>query len=407
MNSFFPGKAAKPSQMIPFSSAIRIVLRNVPYSKVTAIGPGRALCRVLAEDIFSLSSSPGFDRSVMDGFALNSKHVSSGKAALPVEGFIPAGTTHPVRLRKGRCIAIATGAMMPAGADSVVRKEDVIVRAGKCIISKKISAGENVHKKGWECKKGEKILKKGCILGLPQLGLLSSQGFERVKVYRRPTAAFLRTGNEIVLSGARAQKGMVRDSCGPVVLEGLKQLGIDPMDLGRAKDRMTGLLEKIRQGMKYDLLILSGGVSVGKKDFVPLALKKAGVKCLFHKVAVKPGKPVWFGKKGRTLVFGLPGNPVSSLVAFSLFVKPAIKVFCGEPAPSLSQGALSTAARNDEERLSFLPCRIKRKDGKEIIEPLSFKGSADILSVCSAEGFFALQAGEKKKKGDKIKFFRI
>ena len=238
---------------------------------------------------------------------------------------ISAGETGLNRVERGVCVKIMTGAPLPGGADAVVMVEDTgPLDGGRAVLVKRaLSPGANVCHKGEDTKRGEKVLSAGCAIGAPEVAVLASIGVSEVGVARRPEVGVLSTGNEIVEPGTPLAPGMIRNSNGSMLSALARFAGGNVEYLGIAGDDVEHLRRSLGKGLGKDILLVSGGVSMGDYDLVPRVLGELGVEVLFHKVRVKPGKPLLFGRRGRCLVFGIPGNPVSSFVVFHLFVKPA------------------------------------------------------------------------------------
>ena len=394
--------------MLSFPFARNLVFKHLPSPQACLLSLSEACGRILAEDVDAVSDSPDFNKSIMDGFALRSQDASACGARLRIKGAITAGKPFEGSLRSGECLRIATGAVLPAGTDTVLRKEDARVDGEYALTLKACVRGEYVLTRGREYKKGARLLKKGALLGPAQQALLAAQGIRAVKVFRRPAVAILTTGSELAVRSSAVSKGFIRDASGPMLVSAFRQMGIEPVLLGKAADRMPLLERKIARGLACDILITTGGVSVGEKDLLPQALSRNGVVCHFHKVSIRPGKPLWFGTKGRSLIFALPGNPISTLIGFLLFVRPAIEKMQGQGGDLVfSEGILARAVYNEDERLSFLPGRLKQRKGRNVVIPTDFKGSSDILSVARADGFFVMDPLSRKKRGERVSFLKI
>jgi len=363
----------------------------------------------LSRDIAASADAPAFDRAVMDGFAVRSRDTADAPVVLRVVGFIPAGKTFCRRVGAGESARIATGAMMPPGADAVIKKEDVQVLAdGRLRVSRRVRKGEDVYPRGRDYRKGAFLLRRAMLLNPARIALLGSLGYGSVEVFATPRVAFLTTGDEIIGPGRPPRSGQVYDATRPMILSGLSRMGVLCEDLGHVRDSAALLDRKVRQGLRYDMLVVTGGVSAGERDYVPRILEKNGVTCFFHKVLIRPGKPLWFGCRRGQLVFGLPGNPIASLVTFMLFVKPAIECLQGGGGTlSFLRGILSKDVYNESERLSFLPARLCCRKKGIGVTPLVFRGSADMYHVAGADCFFAARPYARLKKGTRISFFKI
>ncbi|MFH0940976.1 MAG: molybdopterin molybdotransferase MoeA [Candidatus Omnitrophota bacterium] len=398
--------------MIKLDQARSIVLK---YARRAPARAGMSVClkdafeKVLAQDLRAVCDCPDFNRSIMDGYALKSCDISHAGAVLKVIGFVPAGVLPKIRLKRSECIKIATGAMVPPEADSVVMKEDARpLTDSRVKILKKIKSGENISFKGLDFKKGSLLLKKGSVLNTARIGLLASQGKNKVLVFKPPRVAFLSTGNEVVEPGMPKRSGQVWNTSASMLTVALRRLNIAPRYLGRAQDEPRGLLRKIKEGLKEDVFIITGAVSVGDLDIVPSALRMSGASVKFHKVALRPGKPFLFAVKGKCLVFGLPGNPVSSFVSFLLFVAPAISKMSGHRCGNfLEKGILQKGVYNKSDRYSLFPAAVEIKKGRTLLKPIHYNGSADIRAVALADAFFMLDKGKMAPSGSQVDFLRL
>lgn len=328
--------------MIPFERALKIILDDMPALDSEVVRLTDSLGRIAARTIYSPSAVPAFDNSAMDGYALRCADTrgASRKApkALEVIAEIKAGSLSGRRIKNNQAMRIMTGAVMPRGTDGVVMVEDTRkIKNSKFKIEKRelvgitteIGRGKNVRYAGEDIKKGEPVIKKGTLLTPSHLGILASVGIADVTVSKKPRVAILVTGDEIVEVADKLKKGQLHNSntytlCGQVIKSG----GV-PKNLGIAKDSIAQLEKKIRCGLHCDMILTSGGVSVGDYDFVRDVLIKIGARIRFWKVAMRPGKPLAFARIGTIPVFGLPGNPVSGMVCFELFVRPAIAKMLG------------------------------------------------------------------------------
>jgi molybdopterin molybdotransferase len=395
--------------MISFKKARDIISACAPFKKVKKVRLENAWNRVLAEDTPAAIDGPDFDKSVVDGFAVCGCDILRAPVVLKILEHIPAGKVPAKKIAGGTCSMIATGAMMPRGACAVVMKEDCrIVDRSHVKVLKKIRPKENVYKKAKDFKKGDLLLKKGSALDMAKIALLASQGLATVPVYEAPAIAILTTGDEVIEPGFKKKPGQIWNATGAMLAHALAIMNIKPRYLGIAKDDPKVLLKKIREGLTYDCLIITGAVSMGERDFVPQLLRKLKVSVVFHKVCIRPGKPFLFGRCGRRFIFGLPGNPVSSLVSFLLFVLPAIERMSGKKAGSVFQkGILTNSVYNETDRLSLFPGRIARKPDHVSVEPIAYSGSSDLLAVSKADCFFVLDRAQKKEKNSGVQFFEL
>jgi molybdopterin molybdotransferase len=354
----------------------------------------------LAEDVLSGVDSPPFDKALVDGYALSTNDTSATLHEIEVvtAGGVPAKAVTP-----GTTIRLMTGAPLPAGADAVVKWEDCELIDEQTIRNPARGAkpGDCVLRRGAAFRVGQTVLEAGKRLGPLEIALLAEIGQSEVSVYARPRVGALPTGDELVAAEEPIGPGQIRNSNGPMLLASLAAANVTAIDLGVGRDRMEDLRSKIGRGLECDVLLISGGVSVGIKDLVPSVLVELGVAERFHKVKVKPGKPLWFGIREndarRTLVFGLPGNPVSTLVSFRLFVLPTLEALAGQAyAPPATQRAmLSRSFSHRGGRPTYFPCRRVATDGESSkIEPLDWKGSADLATLTKADCLAAFPAGD-------------
>ena len=325
--------------MLELETAIEEVLSGTRRQSTKVVPLEKAVGSILAEDIIAPFDMPPFDKSAMDGYAVFSKDISSVPIKLRCIGEVPAGSSARDTIGKDECIKVMTGSPIPEGADSVIMMEVTKPASTQqpdyVEIFKKVKEGENVCFKGEEIKKGTPVLQKGVLLRPIEVSVVASLGKAKVKVYRKPKIAILTTGSEIVEPGRRISYGKIYNSNRYLILSLLSSMSLEADYIGVAPDDEEHLLSRVRTGLGYDVFIISGGVSVGDYDLVPRVLKKCRVKEVFHKVAIKPGKPFLFGYRGKTLVFGVPGNPVSTYLSFLVLIMPALNKMMGKD-PSLS-----------------------------------------------------------------------
>lgn len=355
------------------------------------------LGRVLAEPIYADIDSPPYDKSMMDGYAVRCADCQSPPASLEIIEEIPAGATPTRRLGPGQSARILTGAPLPEGADAVVMQERTRREGSQVIVETTLSEGENILRRGVEIRTGDVVLEQGTILRPPEFGLLTAVGRTSALVHRIPRVSVLSTGDELVEANARPGPGQIRNSNGPMLAAQVARAGGQPRYLGIAPDERDQLRSLIREGLHdAEALILSGGVSVGTYDLVPEVLADLGVQAQFHRIALKPGKPLMFGTYGSTLVFGLPGNPVSSFVCFELFVRPAFAKMRGggEPAPEPIRLPLAEAMSYRSDRPTYHPACIERAALGSTVRPVPWLGSADLRALARANALMVLPAGE-------------
>jgi molybdopterin molybdotransferase len=398
--------------MISIEEAKRLIWNETPVLKKEKIEIIDSLGRVIAEDIISDFDIPPFDRSAMDGFAIISDDTFSASKENPVLleviGEIKAGDFKNFKIEKGKAISIMTGAKIPQNSDAVIKIEDVeeIFKDGKRYIKieRYVKKGENISKKGEDIKKGEILLKKGTFIDSSVFSMIAYLGKKKILVYKKPEVAILSTGDEIKKVGEKLKEGEIYDSNSYSIYALTKKYGGNPHILGIAKDEFRILDKFIKKGLLYDLFIISGGVSEGKYDIVVDILKKNKVKMVFHKVAVKPGKPTFFGKKGKKIIFGLPGYPVSSYINFENLVKVSLYKMTGRKMPIRFKftGILKEDIENKGDRDEFLRVIAEIENEDVYITPYPSQKSGVLSSIVYSNAILFLKKGEKKKKGEKV-----
>jgi molybdopterin molybdotransferase len=381
--------------MVPVEEALETVLREAPALPAEEVPLAQSLSRVLAEDVVSDLDLPPFDRVAMDGYALRAADVAGAPSALEVRGEVRAGQWPDLTVGPGQAVRIMTGAPLPPGADSVQQVEMTQpLDEFRVTISTPVVPGANVAPRGSEVRAGDVLLRRGRVIDPAAIAVLASAGMARVKVARRPVVALLVTGDEIVDVSEAPAPGQIRNSNGPAVAAQAHLAGAEVRLLGVAPDRQDAIAEALRAGLDADVLVVSGGVSAGDYDLVRPALLELGATFLFTKVAVKPGAPLVFGRRGATLVFGLPGNPVSAQVTFDLFVRPALMRMQGATALSRPRVTveLEASVRNRSGRKSHLPARVRSEGGRLVARPLRSMGSGDLAAHARANALVVMEA---------------
>jgi len=383
--------------MISVGGALRLVRRNTPVLPAERIALGRSPGRILAEDIRAASDIPPFDRSAMDGYALLSSDVAAAPVELRVVGTIRAGEGRPGRIRVGTCKAIMTGAPLPLGADAVQRVERTRRDGDRVTILAPVRPGEAVRARGSETIRGRVVLERGSLIGPAEVAVLATFGRTLVPVRRTPRVSILATGDELVDVAGKPGPGQIRNSSAWSLAAQFRRLGVEAESLGIARDDPVELRDRIRETLGRDLVVITGGVSVGKFDFVKCALEDLGFELLFTKVAMRPGRPTVFARKGSTLVFGLPGNPVSTFVAFENFVRPAVGIMTGRQRPGLPrvEGVLTRPFRQSSGREAYLPATASWRSGGWQVRLVSWKGSGDIIGFARANSLAVIPSGCK------------
>ncbi len=386
--------------MITLEKAVELVLNNVRVTKKERVSLNDALNRVLAEEVFSDVNMPPFNKAAVDGYACRKEDT---EYELEVLETVAAGQLPTLPVGKNRCTKIMTGAMVPEGADVILMVEYTRETSDGKIVFEGKKTSANIAKKAEEVKEGEKIFDKGVLIKPHHIPVLASIGCANPLVYCKPRVAIMSTGDELVEPDQKPPFGKIRNSNGYQLVAQVSAMGCTPHYLGIIPDDQALTDKAISSALKqYDMVILTGGVSMGEFDFVPAILKKNKVDVSFQKVAIKPGRPTVFGSTKNCYVFGLPGNPVSSFITFELFAKPLLYKMMGlksEPLEiKLEMGV--DFSRKKDDRTEFLPVQIK--NGSEVI-PVRYTGSAHVHALIHADAIMQIQRGvEKIKKGDKV-----
>lgn len=376
--------------MLSYQEALSTIRQHAkPLGKIS-VCLSRALGRVLAEPIKAKMPFPHFDNAAVDGFAI--REDAKNQKKFKFMGEIPAGHTRKLFLNPGEAMAIFTGAPTPQGTQAVVMQEYAERMNGSVILQESVEDFKNIRMCGEDFKTGDPLISKGTRLEPQHLALLAALGHSKVQIVRPSKVAVLATGSEIIRSGKKLQRGQIYDSNTPLLEALLKKSGVHPVLFSKVGDSLKGIRQAIRKGLQQDVLIICGGVSVGKYDFVKEALRQEGVREIFWKVDIKPGKPVFFGKKGKTLVFGLPGNPVSVYVTFEEFVKPALLKMMGKKNQSNGVEGKMTKEYQNGARPHFIRVQcVKQEDGYRVT-PLKGQGSHQIGTLAKANGILKVEA---------------
>jgi molybdopterin molybdotransferase len=347
---------------------------------------------VLAEDARALVDLPPFDASAMDGFAIRAADVPG---RLPVVARVAAGVPADTALAPGQAMGIATGGVVPDGADSVIRLEDVVETGNTIDIALAVAAGDNVRPRGGDLGAGDVVVRAGTRLTAAHVGALAAAGCARVRCGRRPRVAVLATGTELRAPGESLERGQIYEANATMLTAALAPVA-EVTTIPVAADDEHVHRAALEQALAADVVVTSGGVSVGPHDLVRSVARELGVEEVFWRVAVKPGKPVAFGVRGETLVFGLPGNPVSSLVACELFVRPAVLALQGasEPGPAYEPGRLATEVRRGRGRDELVRARRRLEDGDVLLEPVTGQESHMIARAALADALLFVPRGD-------------
>ena len=403
--------------MLSVAEALAQILSEVATPAPVELPLSDALLRVLAEDVRSDQDSPPFDKALMDGYAVVASDIRAGGTRLEVVEEVTAGVVPQRMIESGEATRIMTGAPLPEGADAVIKVEETQLDDGDPrevhILAEAALPGQNLIRRGTNKHAGETVVEAGSTLRAQELGALAEIGCHEVRVFPQPRVAVLATGDELVPVHSEPQPGQIRNSNETMLCAQIRQAGATPVPLGIARDERSELAARINAGLDADVLLLSGGVSAGVLDLVPEELRRVGVEQVFHKVAVKPGKPLWFGVLRREqrpcYVFGLPGNPVSSMVCFELFVRSALRRLMGiDPAePELRSARLEHSHSHNDGRPTYFPASIRETDDGLSVALQNWHGSSDLQATVGANGMVAFPPEPVEyKAGDGVNVIR-
>ena len=391
--------------MISFEKAQALIEKNIPPGKMETVPLLASLGCVISEEIKSPLALPLFDNSAMDGFTFASGDTQEASPDRPLRltigGTIKAGDAR-IRSMPKQAWRIMTGAQIPHGADTVLMKEKAKIIQETLIICEPFMKGKNVRAKGEELKKGLKVISRGAAVNPAIVGILASLGKNEVPVYAKPRVSVIATGSELVAPGANLLHGKIYDSNSPMVCAALLRMGIRPVFAKRLDDDPKKIKQVIGHALREsDLVVLMGGISAGETDHVKPILKELGVETIFWKVRQKPGKPIYFGKKGSTLVFGLPGNPAAVFTCFYEYVYPAIRRAMGFQDPYLGSSFFpaETSIAADPEKSLFLKARVKLSQGRPVVTVLRGQSSHMISSLQEANGILVVHSNESIPQG--------
>lgn len=392
--------------MLPIAKALKIIADMAAPLKTEVVKLESVIGRVLAEDIVADTDLPPFDRSQMDGYAVKAADTANAPITLKVVGEAAAGRSWRGRLKKGEAVRIMTGAAVPDGADAVQKLELTSEADSAVTLDEPTEKGRYIIKRGKEIRKGDVLLRSGTVVTANMVASLAAFGYAKVKVYRQPRVAVLPTGSELVEINKKPGPDKIRNSNSTMLRGLLHELGIEAVVLPIAKDDLSSLEAQIEEAASSaDIVIITGGVSVGKYDLTKPALKGLGAEILFDKVELKPGKPTVFARRKKTLFFGLPGNPVSVAVTFFLFVRYAILLMQQSDAPKLSGGfgRLENAAKGNKSRDTYLPVTLGTSaDGRLLAIPLKWHGSSDFIGFSRCDALAVITKGNSYGAGDVV-----
>ncbi|OHB99231.1 MAG: hypothetical protein A3G70_03915 [Planctomycetes bacterium RIFCSPLOWO2_12_FULL_39_13] len=398
--------------MISVDEATQIVLKKVKILPPKNVRLEVALGLCLAENIKSDLDMPPFNRSAMDGYAVIAKDIINLPVDLDVIETIRAGYNPKKRIKKGQAAKIMTGSVVPQGADAVVKVEETKSQDnGKRVrVFKKTKKGSNIARKGEDLRTGKIVLSKGTKIRPQEVGILAAVGANTVKVFSAPSVGIISTGDELVEITRKPKPWQIRNSNSFSIAAQARQLVEDIEIMGIVGDNKNRIKSVVKKGFKKDILILSGGVSMGEYDLVGEVLKDFGVSIFFEKVALRPGKPTVFGKKDDTIIFALPGNPVSALVTFELFVRPCIKKMMGFLSYEnvVLHAELEKEIKLKKKRREYRPAYLRHINGKWKVSIIEWHGSGDLFSTTKANCLLIIrESAERLSIGDTVEVILI
>lgn len=391
--------------MIDITQAIKTIARETGTLGAEKVELAVSISRVLRENIIADTDLPPFDRSQMDGYAVRAADTQSRSVMLQIVGESAAGHGWRKTIKRGQAVRIMTGAPVPEGADSVQKIELTTESTnGQVEIREATKNGQYIIRKGGEVKQGQTVFRSGEAITENMIAALASFGYAKVKISKKPRVAILGTGSEIVDINKNPGRDQIRNSNSVMLDVIARKFGAETKIFPISKDSISDLKSQISDAAgASDILVITGGVSVGKYDLTKAALAELGAKIFFDKVRLKPGKPAVFARLRKTLVFGLPGNPVSAAVTFHLFARKAILASQGALATDLQKGfaVLSSDVKAARERDTYLPARVEtNKIGTLVTYPLKWRGSSDFIGFARADSMIFVPRGKHLAKGD-------
>lgn len=393
--------------LLSIDEALARVLARAQPLDAERVPVAAAAGRVLADDVAAQVDLPPFASSAMDGFAVRSDDLPG---SLPVVFRIAAGLPADRPLAPGEAMEISTGGAVPQGADAVVPIERVVMTDNRIEVTDAVGSGAHVRPAGGDVRAGDALLEAGTVLGAAQIGALAAAGVAEVLCARRPIVVVLSTGTELRTPGQELGPGQIYESNGPMLAAAFEASGALVDRIGPVADDEEAQRAALERGLDADVLVSSGGVSVGPHDLVRRILAELGAEEDFWGVAVRPGKPLAFGVRGATLVFGLPGNPVSSLVAIELFVRPALLALQGaaRPGPRYESARLASALPRNAARDELVRARTEEEDGEPVLVPLTGQESHMIARAAAADALVLVPAGEGElSAGERVRYLRL
>jgi molybdopterin molybdotransferase len=392
--------------MVSVEEAESIILGNLFKPKTTSIEIELAVGYILAETVEADRDFPPFNRVAMDGIAINFKSFMLGQRTFNLEGIQAAGMPPKKLQQENNAFEVMTGAMLPEGTDTVIRYEDLEIKDGIAKVTiDGLEPNQNIHAQSQDCKKGERLLSEGIKISPAEIALLASVGKSHVTVFQLPKTAIISTGDELVRINEQPMPWQIRRSNAYALQAAFHQMNhqADLFHISDNEDSLTQELTKIFE--IYELIILSGGVSKGKYDFVPKTLEQLGIQKLFHQVSQKPGKPLWFGRSKSHTVFALPGNPVSTYMCFYRFIKPWLEKSIGLSSEK-SSAILAKDFQFKPALTFFLQVKAINEQGKLMAYPNAGGGSGDFANLKNVNGFLELPLNKTEfKAGEVFSFY--
>ena len=389
--------------MISVEEAQARVMAEVAAYDGEPVPLDHSLGRVLREEVVASQDAPAADNSAMDGYAVRFEDVAHAPVTLPVRGDIPAGHPSAVPLEPGTAMRIMTGAFVPEGADTVIQVELTDGGLEQVAIAQALPRGTHIRRRGEDVRAGDVVLRAGIRIGPAEIALLAGAGKAHVRVGRRPTVAILSTGDELIEVGDTPAPGRIVNTNTHLLTALVTEAGALPRPLGIVRDTREATIAAFERAMECDVVLSSGGVSVGAYDFVKDALAALGAETKFWRVSMKPGKPVVLSRLRDRLVFGLPGNPVSCFVSFHLFVAPALRKAMGQEVrlfPPAVRARLAAPVRGAAERRVYARVHVAARDGALHAIPLRSQSSGALTSMLDANGLAVVPEGMASADGE-------
>ncbi len=394
-------------ELTPVAEATRIVLENAIDYGIEYVPFDQAHRRILAEALVADRDFPPFDRITMDGIAIQWKSYANGQRTFRIESTQTAGDSQQTLMDANACIEVMTGASLPINTDSVIKYEDIEVKEGTAYLNASVKEGQNVHYRGEDRRAGKPILPPDTLLGPPEVAIAASIGAVQIGVKRLPSVVIITSGDELVSVETTPLPHQIRSSNVHCIASLLKSYQINA-DFIHIPDDLNITQQTIQTALnQYDVLILCGGVSQGKKDFIPKALQREGVQKYFHKLSQQPGKPFWFGRKEDKVVFALPGNPVSSFMCARRYFIPWLRKSVGLAPMDNVYAALSEDYVYTSPLTYFLQVQLFQEGATLMARPMTGHGSGDFANLVESQGFLELPKERNEfRKGDVLPVWR-